>query len=98
MKTKSVTNHRVEVTQADIAAWFVDNSEDADVEGMRLLSNKIADDTALVIAIPVSNEYLHTFLRSQIANLPAQGQYKVEILPNAANVVGIITWIILNDN
>ncbi len=90
MEIKAATNHRVEIHQSDIAAWFTLHSKDIDPTSIKLTDG--GQDAAVYLGIPVSEEYLDTFLRTVINGLPAFDYYKWEVLPYSKDVVGVITW------
>jgi hypothetical protein len=91
METIKTTTNRVEISQTDLATWFLKNVKD-----IKQVSVKIVDSTtgeeAFWIGVPVSVSYMDAFLRNMIPSLPTLGNYKYQILPHATDVVGVITW------
>ena len=90
MELKAATSHRIEIHQSDIAEWFSARYNDIDPTTIKL-SNGL--DKVVYLSIPISLEYMDTFLRAVIDDLPPFNEYKWEVLPYSADVVGIITWV-----
>lgn len=91
MESVSVTNHRIEIKQSDLAAWFGASVEDIVPGSVQIAYPKLAGD-AFLVTVPVSELYMDAFLRGHIPTLPALGNYKYMIMPHSSDVVGVITW------
>lgn len=89
MQVKSATQHRIDIHQSDVAAWFELCKNDIDPAAVQLDYK----GSGLVVCIPVSESYLDTFLRSVIPNLPLLGGYQWQVLPYSTDVVGTVSWI-----
>lgn len=96
MKTVSTTNHRIEVYREDIAKWFTSNKNDIDPTTLHLTEG-VVGGPALILCVPISENYLDKFLQAKIEGLPKKGKYQLEILPHSKEIskeiVGVITWI-----
>lgn len=91
MNTSNVTTHTVTIYQSDFLAWLSASAASLILSSAELRFPVVNDGRKLEIIFPVSQNFLDTFLRKTIDNLPQFGLYKLNVV-NDDTIVGYITW------